>query len=134
MEHFGGENRGKNSRMWAAGVGHGLLFFYFPQRREGENRSGVCCIPFRLNSNLLLAFYIFPSADYVCRLKVPYLRGAPARVPRADPEGRYRLHGVLITRKSHSLGALYCVFIYVEALGLALLIISSSVICIPARN
>lgn len=88
------------------------LFFFFPQRQEGENDSGVGCILFRLNSNLLLAFYIFPSADYACRLKAPYLSNTPARSPSANPEGRYHLHGVMIIRKSHSLGALYCVFTY----------------------
>lgn len=67
---------------------------------------------FRLNSNLLLAFYIFPSDDYACRLKMPYLSNAPARSPSANPEGRYHLHGVMIIRESHSLGGLYCVFVY----------------------
>lgn len=104
-------------------------FFIFPKGEKGGNGSGVCCIPFRLNSNLLLAFYIFPSADGVCRLKVPYLLSAPARAPRANPEGRYRLHGVLIMLKSHSLRALHCVLISLEALGLALLSVPSSGIC-----
>lgn len=112
MKHFGGKNKGKKQLggWWREG-GLACSFLFF-QWQEGENGSGVCCLLFRLNSNLLLAFYIFPSADYVCRLKMPYLSNAPARSPSANPEGRYHLHGVMIIRKSHSLGGLYCVFVY----------------------
>ena len=94
-----------------ARAGAGLLFFFSPKARRGK---WFWCLlhPSRMNSNLLLAFYIFPSADYVCRLKMPYLSSAPACSPSANPEGRDHLHGVMIIRKSHSLGGLYCVVIY----------------------
>lgn len=114
MKYFEAQNKEKKQPEVGDRWG-GLLvlsFFFCSQRQERESGSCVCCILFRLNSNFLLAFYIFPSADYVCRLKTPYLCSAPACSPWANPEGRYHLHGVMIIRKSHSLGASYCVFIY----------------------
>lgn len=83
---FGGEVKGKRGKAGRVMVGGGLLDVFF-QRQEGENCSGVCCTLFRLNYNLLLAFYIFPSADYVCRLRIlifPVLQPALHRLIRRD--------------------------------------------------